>query len=471
MKKFEKKDLLLLIPIGILLIIQLPNLPLPYFWDEAWSYITGIKAMADAGPSLLPGALPIDYCKGHPQLFFFVNSLWMNLFSSSIVMMRVLSLLVSIGVIITSYVGLKRMINWEAGIFASLLISVQSMFLAQSILVLPEMLMTLLFIISFFFFLENKYLGYAISSTLMVFTKETSIIFCIVFGVFYLASLICKSNREKFKITHILAFVTPALVYALFLLLHYLKFGIIFYGEHLNYITFDWSIILDRNSRAYTSIFSKDGRLLILISTIASFIVLLFHKQKKTKLLVLGILSTLTFLAFSVFNYYTLRYGLVAIVIFIVIFASILGQLKLNIYVKGGITLALACVCLFYSMTHKENCDVDLGYIETIKVHQEMVKYCEENIAYDEPVAVSFNMIFNLRDNNIGYLKGEKEFSKVMDWKNYLEAKYFIHESTFGNEASVEYAKNNFKLIKTFANKHAWGYIYENPYYKELATK
>lgn len=189
MKEKFLKNLFFIIPVVILLIIQIPNLGLPYFWDEAWSYFPAIKKMAEVGPSLMPGVLPIDYCKGHPQLFFFITSAWMKIFPDNIIMMRILPLLFSIALLVAIYVGLLKLANWETAIIASLLLSVQSMFLAQSIFLLPEMLLTLLFVLSFFFFLQKKFTAYAITSSLMVMTKETAIIFPIVFSLFYLFSL------------------------------------------------------------------------------------------------------------------------------------------------------------------------------------------------------------------------------------------------------------------------------------------
>lgn len=38
---------------------------------EAWVYVPGIRHMADAGPSLLPDAIPEYYSRGHPLLFYF----------------------------------------------------------------------------------------------------------------------------------------------------------------------------------------------------------------------------------------------------------------------------------------------------------------------------------------------------------------------------------------------------------------
>jgi len=463
MKRFHLKDLLLLIPIGILLIVQLPNLSLPYFWDEAWSYVTAINAMADAGPSLLPGVVPIDYCKGHPQFFFFVTSLWMNLFPNSISMMRILPMLFSIGLIVATYFGLKKIANWQAGIFASVLISVQSMFLAQSIFLLPEMLVTLMFVLSYFFFLDRKFLAYTITSTLMVFTKETSIVFAITFGLFYLISLLNQSEREKFKITHLLALIAPGLIYIIFLLLHYMAFKVVFYGEHLGHIATDWNTVLDKTNHAMSMLFVRYGRSSISVFALLSLVFLFFRKDISKKPVLLAILSFLTYITFSVYNFYTQRYGLVVLVLFIILFAYIWGQIKFNLYIKSGVILILAVVCLGKTLTNKSCSDTDLGYVETIKVHQEIVRYCEQNQLQDEPLAVSFNMIFNLNDKDLGYVTGTKDFSDVKSWKFYLDAKYFIYESTFNqDDPSVQYAKNNYKLIKSFSNNHASGYIFEN---------
>ena len=471
MKDISVKNLFFILPVLILLIIQIPNLGLPYFFDEAWSYFPSIKKMAELGPSLLPGVLPIDDCKGHPQLFFFISAEWMRIFPDNITMMRILPLLFSIGVLGIVYVGLIKLANWETAIIASLLISVQSMFLAQSIFLLPEMLLTLFFVLSFFFFLSSRFTAYAITSSLMVLTKETAIIFPVIFGLFYLGSLLTPSNREKFRHRYLLALITPGIIYATFLILHYLKFGVVFYGEHLGYISMDWVTIHDKINGAYSFIFIGYGRRWISIAAIAALILWLYQRPKNVRLVILGILSFIAFMIFSVFNFYTQRYGLVAMVLFIILFSYILGQLRIKTFAKAGITLSLAAICLYFSLTEKQNADIDLGYVETIKVYQELVHFCEENNLYDQPISTTFNMIYCMRDKDLGYVTGKKEFTDIMDWKQYMEAKYFIYEATIGDSPpGVEYAKENFKLVKTVINKHAWGYIYENIHFQKPAN-
>jgi len=466
MKDNPLKHLLFLIPVLILLIIQIPHLGIPYFWDEAWSYFPAIKKMAEVGPSLLPGVLPIDYCKGHPQMFFFIASMWMKIFPHDITLMRVLPLLISISLLMVVYIGLLKIANWSTAIIASVLISVQSLFLAQSIFLLPEMLVTVLFVLSFFLYLQNRFIAYAITSSIMVLTKETTIIFPLLFGLYYLFSLLTATNKEKYKHQNLLILLVPGIIYALFLLLHYLKFSTAFYTSHLEYIQFDWHIAIKKIKSAIPFTLVHYGRLTILISTFCLLIIWLSQKQKNSRFLILGTLSFVVYILFSVFNFYTHRYMLVAMIIFILIFSFLLGQIRLNNFVKAGITIFISAICLFYSLTDKHNTDNDMGYIETIKVHQELVKFCEDNKLYNEPLAVTFNMIYALREKDLGFVKGTAKFTKIMDYNHYLEAKYYINESTDDNSPTLDFVKKNFKLIKSIHLKHASGSIYENLQYK-----
>lgn len=463
-KTIIKKALLFLFPIGILMVVMLPNLSLPLFYDEAWSYFPAIRKMAQVGPSLLPGNLSIDDCKGHPQFFFFISSIWLKLCSTNIVLLRFLPLLISIGLLIAIFYSLLKIANLEAAFIGALLVSVQSMFLAQSIMMLPEILMALLFVLSLGFYFRKQYLWYAITSSLMVLTKETAIIFTLTFGLFYLFSLISHKNRKEFRIGTLLLLIAPGFIYAGFLFLHYMEYGVALYGDHLDYISFDWPVIHDKIDRAYSFIFIRYGRQAILLTGIATLMVYIFQWQTNWRFLLLTALSFLSFMAFSMFNFYTQRYGLIALVIFILLFAFLLGQLHLNALIKYGIALILAALCLYNTLTIKENSDVDLGYVETIRVYEDMVHYCEEQKMHDEPFAVTFNMIFALNDKDLGYVKGGKEFAKIMDWKHIDEARYFIFESTTSDPSSqITQATEHFKLIKSFQNKHAWGHIYENP--------
>lgn len=465
MKHPALKHLILLVPIGILLFVQIPNLSLPYFWDEAWSYITAIKAMADAGPTLLPGAASIHLYKGHPQLFFFISSTWMKLVNANIVGMRLFPLSISIGVLLTSYIGLLKLANWPTAAFSVILIAVQTVFLAQSIFFLPEMLLTLFLILSFFFFLNRKYAAYAFSATLMVFTKETAIVFAVTFGLFYLFSLLNKKKHEKFKPLHLLALLTPGLLYALFLLLHYRAYGVLFYSEHLNHVAHDWSTVQNKLSTMSSFIFIQYGKTAITIITLLTSIILFFKKEADKRPIILAIVLFVFFISFSIFNFFTLRYSLPLIVLLMILTAYNVGQLKLNNIVKWTAIVLISVVCLTKTQSKKENSDINLGYVETINVFQDLTNYCIENNWQDERIASTFNMIYNLSEPELGYVNNNNKFTNIVYWKKFIESKYLILESTSSHDEATKYANEHFQLLKSIENRHAWGYVYLNPDY------
>ena len=138
---------------------------------------------------------------------------------------------------------------------------------------------------------------------------------------------------------------------------------------------------------------------------------------------------------------------------------------------KSLFVLIVACVCLFYSLNSKRNIDIDLGYIEVIEIHQEMVRYCEKNNFYDDTIAASFNMNYCLKNRMTGYLSGNKMFKQITGLDQYQKSKYFIYETTSDKDPAIELVRSQFELVKAFTNKHAWGFIYENPALKFSVSK
>ena len=143
-KNLKLGNYIFIIPLLFVLVVKIPHLSLPYFWDEAWSYFTAVHKMYESGPGMLPGDLPLRIAKGHPLFFFFIHSLWMRIFGTSVTGIHILSLIISLSTLLTTYFLVKKHVNQNAALLAITLLSVQSLFLAQATMVLPEMLLTLL---------------------------------------------------------------------------------------------------------------------------------------------------------------------------------------------------------------------------------------------------------------------------------------------------------------------------------------
>lgn len=465
-------DFLVFIPMSILLVIQLSHLSLPYFWDEAWSYIVAVRKMAEAGPSLLPGAVPIDYCKGHPQLFYFLSACWFNLFSGEIWSMRFFALIVSIGLLIAFYFGVRKISNQPIAAMGIVLLGVQSMFLAQSIMVLPEMMLSLFLILAFFAFVRSNYMLFALWGALMVGTKETTLIFAVVFVTCYFIFVSGKNKKENFSFRNLFLIFIPILAYLVFLVLHRWAFGSFFYGEHLGYINYQWATVWKKLGGAFVTVFVHYGRLPITLFLIGSAIFLIWKKieiRNKRALFALVMLIP-AYLLFLSFNFYSPRYTLSIVILAILGFALLLDSFPVPASFKWVFSIVITLVCLFYSTNSKREIDIDLGYVEVIEVNRQIVKYCEENNFYDQPIAASFNMNFALKDNRLGFLSGGKSFENVEGLDRYQQSKYVVFETTTGANPVVDWTKQHFILKKEFQNKHAFGFIYENPSFSPPST-
>jgi len=320
-------------------------------------------------------------------------------------------------------------------------------------------------VIAFFAFVKSNYKIYAIAGSLMILTKETALIYAVIFVFCYFLALGRKAHRSHFNFKHFFLLITPVVVYSIFLLIHKARFGTFFYADHIGYINYDVGIVSKKIGSAFTTAFTHYGRLAILLATLVTLVILIVQrvKIKNSRALICLALLIPAYILFLGTNFYSPRYTLSLTILLLLAFSILFNQLSLSSIVKSSFVLIVASVCLFYSLNNKRNIDIDLGYIEVVEVHQEMVRYCEENSFYDDAIAASFNMNFCLENKISGYLSGAKVFSQVGGLDQYRKAKYFIYETTSGEDPVIELVKSQFKLVKAFTNKHAWGFIYENP--------
>ena len=453
-----------IIPLLFVVIVKLPHLSLPYFWDEAWSYFPAVYKMYETGPGLLPGALPLWDAKGHPLFFFFIASSWMRLGGTSVFWVHVLPLLISLGTLISTYYIVKKHVNTWAANLAVLLLSVQSLFLAQATFLLPEMLVTLLLLLNIDAYLSKKFWWFAAIASLLVMTKETNIVFIGGFLIFHLLVYLRPGKESRKYIFETIQIAIPLFVYALFLLLHKQKFGSFFFQDHMGYIQLGPSVILTKLKIATEMIFTHYGRNIILLTAVAALFFILINKKKieNKKLLLLLVLQTVLFLIFSALNFYTQRYMLSLLALFMIIAAVLLTQARFRNAVVNIVAIAVITgIPLYFSFTKKSVSDSDLGYVQVVKVHQEMVKYCETQGWKDEPVSASFNLIFCLQNPHLGYVSTEEGFSIVTDLQNFRKSKIFLNECTnYGLNEQLDSIRNENQLVKEFRLKHAWGNIY-----------
>jgi 4-amino-4-deoxy-L-arabinose transferase-like glycosyltransferase len=434
---------------------------LPYSWDEAWSYLPAFLKMAENGPSILPASIELIDSKGHPLLFYFIISVWIKLFTTQIWWVRSMPLLISIVLPVVIYFVMLKQTSKQIAIASVILFSVQSLFLAQATLILPEVLLTLLLFVSIHYFLLKRWILFALFATLMVLTKETGLVFVIGFGLFYLIENRHKISTKQFWVPAMFLSV-PILFYGLHLVLTYRAHGTFFFTEHLDYLTVEKGKLFSVLKSSTGILFTRYGRNTISAVVIISLIIILFRKEKieNGKILLLFITQIILLVVFSSVNFYTYRYMLPAFPLFIGLCMILFHQaLKKPEYLYYPLLAVMIIIPLYFSLTKKGKMDIDFGYATYLPLQKEMVEFCEKQDWNNKVFATEFNMIMALRDPFTGYHTKKTGF-KTQHLPLFENADIVVLDSTGELDQLPENQKNNFQLIKRFENKNHWGEIY-----------
>jgi len=462
MKLLKHPWLFLILSFAITVAVKIPHLSLPFFDDETFSYYPAVLDMAKNGPGILPGAIPLIKSKGHPLFFYFLASLWVKYIAgNSIVLTRVFPLLIALFALFVFHRFAKRHMNIILANVSVVLLSVQAMFLAQASLLFPEILLFSLFMLCFDSYLSGKYGLYALWGSLMMLTKETGLVFIFVFGISYLVENYRNISTRKFWLEIILLSI-PVFVYGLFLILHYLKFGVFFFSEHLNLISFDSTIIWHKLKSAVSILFVRYGHSLITFPAVGAFAWLLIKKKKirNKRFLLISLFTVFAFLIFSILNFYTYRYVFSVMGIVLLSLLMFIQQVKIKYHVVNiGYVVLILATAGYYTATKQGNWDVDLGYVQFLKVHKQMVNYCEQQGWYDKDFGAGFNMVMAMRDHFAGYLSTDRNF-RMHQFPGIKGRDFIIYDSTCESFKMPQNDSENLELVKRFEYKKHWGEIY-----------
>jgi 4-amino-4-deoxy-L-arabinose transferase-like glycosyltransferase len=231
--------LLLLI---LFVIAKWPHLHYPFFWDESWSYAPGVRLMYNHGPSLMPDAIDTFYSRGHPLFFYAAASAWMHLTGGySHFNAHLFALFVTVCLLVTVYTFTRKFAGGAAALVAVASLMVHVGFFVQATSVMPEMMVALFSLLSVSAFADRKYGLAGIGLTLLLFTKESSIVAGFVLGIAALATLFNRELSRREKIYALLSAALPAAAIGSFFLLQKHLLGWYLYPEHTGLISFEWN--------------------------------------------------------------------------------------------------------------------------------------------------------------------------------------------------------------------------------------
>ncbi len=503
---------LLLAIIAAFVAFKFRYLGLPLFWDEAWVYAPAVRAMNLSGPGLLPDSVGPELTRGHPLMFHFICSLWTRVFGVTQTSLHSFALAVSVALLIVVYLFAVRLGSKQVGLASVLMIVLSEMFLAQSGILLPEMLLALFCLFAVFFYLSRKPWLYACAIFCALMTKESALVLVLAIVV-WLAFRILVETVQKDKTSPwrwLLITSVPLLATSLFYVYQKANYGWFFYPEHIGMMTWDLGDITYKLKLFYTELFEEQGHLYstyafaflvpiawrgwnrrwapVLLLLYATAVKILFGRWPvpspltiPTILLCLGLafwiffrpyylrtkgrgeavsiafIFTIGFLGFSSLNFFTDRY-LLCVVPFIALgFLLTLESALIEHHVVLFPSLALLLSAILFSQIGKHDLvrDTTLSYVDAIAVEEEGIRFLEEQNLYEDVIHGSFLEQHYLTNPGAGYLSSSLTFDKVRSSVSDSTA-FAIYTSTTPEEMYDRRFEFGFVLARRFERGNAW---------------
>lgn len=455
--KFRFEYLLILLILSFF-VFNFPALHLPFYWDEAWVYGPAVRMMADTVPSLLPDGLPVEFSRGHPLLFHFLNAVWLNLFGNNVFQAHLFNLLIACALIMSVYLTGKKLFNPFAGFLAALFLSFQPVFMAQAVLVLPEVMLTLFVLLALFAFLQNKMYQYLIFATGALLTKESGILVPVfVTACYIIKNLISSKISRKDVLSKTALYISPLLIFASFLFLQHKIHGWYFFPEHTGYLDFSIKAVMNKFIDGYSAyLFIYQGRNFLFFSSLAALILIkVFHKKiDHGQTMIFLVMFIMIYLLFSSINFFSNRYILCCLPLFLLISAGILVQ----IFRINKLFLLVTPVFILLqipAIMKKSNADHDLGYRDAVTVNTQLISYMKAEKLEDEPIVAFFITRYLLTNHYSGYLEKGEEFKNVTD--EFSRGDYYIF-SNFDTSPSYDELMNKpgMNQVSRFEKGKAW---------------
>lgn len=399
------------------------DINLPFFWDETGVYVKAIAYMYQHKISLLPQSMPSDLSRGHPLLFVFTYSLIVKIIGYHIWLLHAISLCVSVATLTIVFLLGKKVLSPLVGLSASMLLAVQPFFVAQSMMVLPEMLLTLLSILTIYFFIEKKKLFYLLACSLAVLTKESALILPVTLlagdiAFCFFTKPPAKTNIVK-EISSRTWILIPLIVFVLFVFIQRYQMGWFFFPEHIGYISSNPKTILARGFYAIFFIFGCQKRFLWLIPICFLLYKLVLNaliKRKATQQDYFFIILSSFFIGailFAAINFMMNRYLLYALPVVVIMAVSGLMKLIIDKRIMIGIIILLMVVSISFPKSNKFVYDVSLDYKDVVLVQQQATAYLENHNLYHAKIFTNYPVYHGLMDTCLGYLHSQKTFDNI----------------------------------------------------------
>lgn len=326
-----------------LLIINISDLALPFYWDTAWYLIPVSKLIHEnslVSYVLFPGA---DY----PHTFLLPYLLSFAFYFSepeATIIIHIIGILLSIFFLFVAYQLAKIFFNKQLALIFLLLIVSNPMFLSQTFLVYFEIIALALRLFVLKFYLEKRHRSFLIASFFAIFTREDNFIFI---SFMCLSIFFDKKQKIKESIQWLIKYYLPlGIITFIWFLLNKLVNGWWFYSPERYYDEKHLQSFLE----SIKIVFIDQGRYAITFVIIVGLLILFFQKRLNLvfnkKLLTLLLTTLPTMLVITVLGYVLNRFTLPVIIFNYYFLIIILDSIK----IKNNKIIKIAFIIIFLTL-------------------------------------------------------------------------------------------------------------------------
>ncbi len=455
-------DVLFVAVVVFVIAFKFNDIFLPYFWDELGVYTQAANYQYEHTISLMPSSVPADFSRGHPLLFTFIYALVYKIFGNQVYVAHVFSILVSLFLLWLVYIKTARYFNPLSAIVCVVLLAIQPVFLAQSSLVLPEIMLSLFAFLSLTAYYEKKYFQFALFASMAILTKESAIVLPATVVAYSLVQWLILRNRPgAFRLGNILLTLLPYCVFGVFLLIQKQQNGWYFFPYHIESVSFEPLKFWQQLSKFFDFIFWHQGRywcekIIFIAIGISMLTNRLNWRNVGNSFLTLAAIFMLAFFSFSALSFYMERYVMAVLFpAFIIVAVSITSIWKNKIFVIAT-TLFLCFIALQYMEAVNFQYDSDLGYRRQVHCLQRAVDYVSKVSKPGEIMNGNFPSYYAIGFQQAGYLTNKKMNAQtVAD----MDVNYFLLCDP-GTTVDIGEDKYEVTLLKSFVDGFAKVKIY-----------
>lgn len=481
---------------AILFVFWLPTVGLPYWWDSI--YLT-----QSAFDFLENGFWPLVSNYGdfaHPPFLMALFALIWKIFGESLLVSHLVILVFTFAALLYTYLLGKELAKGEAlgrwvGFFSAFLLLVSPVFLAQVGIVYFEIPVTTFCLMALYYFLRDKKIGYVISATLMVWTKEVSgVVIGLILTVVLFEKLIEYLRNKKLdwketaKETGII--LSPFVFLFLWFVYHKMVKGwwMIVPGREFGG---EAGLSLGNVPRVLKFVFLAQSRailtVIMVIITAGVFYREDYRDYFKGRIVLLVYLIPIVVAVFFGITEFLHRYILFGLPFFFlagVYFSSkvlekIPGLKELEPVFRTSLLgfLVFFLFCLSYvswdqhrriNNWHFTPLEENLEYRDVIKAGQDMVRYIEREYA-DKTIWTSFPASYMLSDPRQHFAVKDIEVRNCETYKpgDRVEIVVFHVFSPRSSECLALIRGLDMSLLTPFARSGKWMQVFKNPHLEQ----